>query len=194
MEKYISSEQETIRENLQRLDQKIEVIVDVVKAQQSYAGLASLSEKYLLSDIINDAQTMLSDSMEQYHIKIETQLEDLPPVLIQRTKLIHILINLINNAKDAMINTPEEKRSLTILLEEKDNNAFIKIADSGEGIAEDNLKKIFTHGYTTKEGGHGFGLHSSANYMMELKGDIWAESEGLGKGATFVLKFTIKDM
>jgi signal transduction histidine kinase len=51
------------------------------------------------------------------------------------------------------------------------------------------MGKVFTHGFTTKETGFGFGLHSSANYMEEMGGSISAESKGEGFGTTFYLKF-----
>jgi C4-dicarboxylate-specific signal transduction histidine kinase len=56
------------------------------------------------------------------------------------------------------------------------------------GIAEENLTRIFSHGFTTKRGGHGFGLHASANAAAELGGSLSACSEGPGRGATFVLE------
>ncbi|MCP4671532.1 MAG: ATP-binding protein, partial [Desulfobacula sp.] len=54
-------------------------------------------------------------------------------------------------------------------------------------------KKIFAHGFTTKKDKYGFGLHSSANSMTEMGGEMWAESDGIGKGATFVLRLPVPD-
>jgi signal transduction histidine kinase len=51
------------------------------------------------------------------------------------------------------------------------------------------MDKIFTQGFTTKSEGHGFGLHSSANYMQSMGGNIEVDSDGEGKGATFTLIF-----
>jgi arylsulfatase A-like enzyme len=59
----------------------------------------------------------------------------------------------------------------------------------GKGISDENLIKIFQHGFTTKETGHGFGLHSCGNYMNEMKGKITVASDGIGKGSTFSLLF-----
>ena len=49
-------------------------------------------------------------------------------------------------------------------------------------------ERIFAHGFTTKKDGHGFGLHSGANAAHEMGGSLTAESEGLGRGATFTLE------
>ena len=65
----------------------------------------------------------------------------------------------------------------------------IKIIDNGKGIPRENLVKIFNYGFTTKEHGHGFGLHSAANALTEMGSSITAKSDGAGKGATFIISF-----
>ncbi|HVH46082.1 MAG TPA: ATP-binding protein [Labilithrix sp.] len=66
-----------------------------------------------------------------------------------------------------------------------------EVADNGEGIAKENLTRIFTHGFTTKPGGHGFGLHASALAAQEMGGALRAETNGVGSGATFVLELPL---
>jgi signal transduction histidine kinase len=61
------------------------------------------------------------------------------------------------------------------------------VKDSGVGISPENLTRIFSHGFTTKRGGHGFGLHSAANAAREMGGQLSVQSNGPGQGATFVL-------
>jgi signal transduction histidine kinase len=71
------------------------------------------------------------------------------------------------------------------------NHVRIEIADNGVGIAPENLTRIFNHGFTTRKGGHGFGLHSGALSAKEMGGSLSVHSDGLGKGATFVLELPI---
>ena len=59
--------------------------------------------------------------------------------------------------------------------------------DNGVGIPKENLTRIFSHGFTTRKNGHGFGLHSSALAAKELGGALSVHSDGPGKGATFTL-------
>ena len=68
----------------------------------------------------------------------------------------------------------------------------IEVRDSGVGIPKENLARLFTHGFTTRADGHGFGLHSGARLARELGGTLIAHSEGVGKGATFALEFPSK--
>lgn len=188
LEESLVEETQSIKREVKRLHEKIDVISDVITAQQSYAGLGTSTEAYSLELIIEDALTLESGLIDRYGINIIKQYQQIPPVLIQKTKLIHVLINLINNARDAMLDLPKEKRVLTIIIEPSDGMALLKIKDSGKGIPKEQLGKIFTHGFTTKKGGHGFGLHSSAGFISEMDGNIRVESDGAGKGATFIVE------
>ena len=64
--------------------------------------------------------------------------------------------------------------------------------DNGPGIAPENLTKIFNHGFTTKENGHGFGLHSSANAATEMGASLRGHSDGPGKGARFTIELPFR--
>ena len=66
-----------------------------------------------------------------------------------------------------------------------------EVRDNGPGISKENLKKLFQHGFTTRKEGHGFGLHSCANFAQEMNGSLAAFSEGEGKGASFILQLPI---
>jgi signal transduction histidine kinase len=178
-----------IGQNVKRVIEKIATINDVIAAQQSYAGVGGLSEKVRLADVVEDALTMQSGTFDRHKIRLVRQYAEVPEIFVQKTKLIHIIVNLVKNAKDALLDVPPEQKTLAISIIRDEGAIFIRVTDAGCGIAPENLTKIFSHGFTTKKGGHGFGLHSCANYMKEMGGEIWAESEGVGMGASFVLKF-----
>ena len=180
-----------IGQNVKRVLEKIHTINDVIAAQQSYAGVGGLSEKSRLADIIEDALTMQSGTIERHNIRLIRDYSEVPEIFVQKIKLVHIIVNLIKNAKDAMVELAPDKKSLTLSIKQDNGAIFIRVTDSGCGIPPENLKKIFSHGFTTKKGGHGFGLHSCANYMKEMGGEIWAESKGVGKGASFILQFNL---
>ena len=59
---------------------------------------------------------------------------------------------------------------------------MIQVKDNGIGILPENITKIFTHGFTTKKTGYGFGLHASALFAEEMNGSLHAESKGIGYG------------
>jgi signal transduction histidine kinase len=66
-----------------------------------------------------------------------------------------------------------------------------QLVDNGVGIPTDNLARIFSHGFTTKKDGHGFGLHSGALTARQLGGSLSVESEGRSLGATFTLELPL---
>jgi signal transduction histidine kinase len=67
----------------------------------------------------------------------------------------------------------------------------IVVSDNGIGISPENLTRIFAHGFTTREGGHGFGLHSGAIAARSMGGAITVASAGISQGATFTLELPI---
>jgi signal transduction histidine kinase len=133
---------------------------------------------------------MASTSFDQYNICISKEYQETGFIVVDKVKVLQILVNLIRNAKDAVLENREvvEKEITCMTSEESsEKKIIIKINDNGSGIDQKNLNKIFSLGFTTKPRGHGFGLHMSAIMAKELGGSISVESEGVGKGATFIL-------
>jgi signal transduction histidine kinase len=77
---------------------------------------------------------------------------------------------------------------VTVRTTDGDQCVRIAVTDNGIGIEPENLGRIFSHGFTTKKDGHGFGLHSSVVAAEELGGALLVHSDGPGKGATFTLE------
>ncbi|MEK7781776.1 MAG: ATP-binding protein, partial [Verrucomicrobiota bacterium] len=67
----------------------------------------------------------------------------------------------------------------------------ITVTDNGVGIPEENLTRIFSHGFTTKKNVHGFGLHSGALAAQEMGGALRVASPGPGHGAVFTLELPV---
>ncbi len=194
IEVILVSEIETVRSHIDRLEDKAKTMIDVIVAQQNYAGASALTEMYNLAEIVNDGLIMQTQLLENNKISVVKELVDAPKIPLQRTKLMHILINLIKNAIDSMSGVEKENRELKFSIEHGGENILLKISDTGIGIEKENIDKIFSFGFTTKKEGHGFGLHSSANYMTEMGGTIRAESNGVGKGAEFILSFPVNNI
>jgi len=118
-------------------------------------------------------------------------LSEVPPVNVDKHKVLQILINLLSNAKQALDGVPEGRRNLWVKLAAEGQVARIQVADDGVGIAPETAGSLFTHGFTTRKDGHGFGLHSSALAAQMLKGRLTLESKGLGQGAVATLELPI---
>ncbi|WP_257463248.1 ATP-binding protein [Archangium lipolyticum] len=166
-----------------------EHIGDIVKVQQNYARTPRMHEPVNLAELLEDALRINSAGLTRHHVKVQRNLTPLPQVMTDKHKLLMILVNLVSNAKYALDEAPSGERVLTVKLEQAAADRFrIDIHDNGMGIAPEMLTRIFQYGFTTREEGHGFGLHSSALAAQELGGSLSVHSEGLGHGATFSLE------
>ena len=170
--------------------ENIEHIKEIVAMQQSYAKVSGLYENLAVATLVEDALRMNIAAFERHGIELVREFaEDLPPVCVDRHKVLQILINLVRNAKYAMESQDGLAKRLAVRVGLASPNAVrISIADNGIGIAPEHLTRIFNHGFTTKKDGHGFGLHSGANAAKEMGGTLTARSEGPGKGAEFILE------
>ncbi|SMO97090.1 ligand-binding sensor domain-containing protein [Gracilimonas mengyeensis] len=184
----LKEEYQLLTEHNKRLEKKVILINDIIGAQQSYARAGANEELADLSVVIDDAMTIYSTSMDRHGINIEKNIEPVERAVIQKTKLVHVIVNLLKNAKDALLESNFAQKKISIRLYQKADKIFIEIADNGPGIKNEDLKKIFTHGFTTKKKGHGFGLHSSANYMTEMGGKLTVSNNDK-RGAVFTLIF-----
>jgi len=114
------------------------------------------------------------------------------PALLDRHKVLQILINLLRNAKQALRDADRnDKQVILTITTTGEGRVRLAITDNGIGINQENLAKIFRHGFTTKKDGHGFGLHSGALAAQEMQGSLTAHSNGPGTGATFTLELPV---
>ncbi|MDY6905911.1 MAG: AAA family ATPase [Thermodesulfobacteriota bacterium] len=189
----LARDREALAADLNRLDEKTKTIANIITAQQSYVSAGAMAEELDIGAIADDALAMLAESLKNRNISVDRHFQPAPPVRVDKTKLVHVLINIIRNAIDAMANMPTEQRKLTLTITSHNKTVQMALQDTGNGIEPEDLQHVFAHGFTTKPDGHGFGLHTSANYVTEMGGHIWAESEGPGKGSTFVLEFPVQN-
>lgn len=189
----LSCEREELLQEVETLGKNVEHVKTVIAMQQSYAGVSGIVEPVSLSELIDDTLRMYAASLEKRGVEIVRDVVELPPVLLEKQKALQILVNLVKNAKDSLAEAEVERPRLTIRAALADERTVrIEVEDNGLGIAPENLAKIFSHGFTTKRDGHGFGLHSCAITARELEGSLVARSAGPGCGATFLLELPFK--
>lgn len=188
----LAIEQQGMIAELAQLTRRIDHIKEIVATQQSYAGNASVLEPGSLRELVEDVVRICDVSLARHHISLIKEFSDVPQMPLDKHRVLQILVNLINNAKqalDAGVNRPPQ-----IVLRLKvvdDGRVRVEVEDNGEGIAQDNLARVFEHGFTTRVDGHGFGLHSCILAAHEMGGELTAQSAGPGKGALFVLELPL---
>jgi signal transduction histidine kinase len=189
-------EQQSVVEELGSLAKSVDHIKDIVVTQQSYAGAASVVEAVQIRDLLEDALRMNVGAMTRHRVTVVKEFEDVPLLLLDKSRVLQILVNLISNAKQAMDGVLDRAHRMTLRVDvaglADERRLRIRVEDNGEGIPPENLPQLFVHGFTTRKDGHGFGLHGCALTAKEMGGTLTANSDGPGKGATFTLELPTK--
>jgi signal transduction histidine kinase len=175
------------------LVQHISHIKEIVAMQQTYARSSGFSEKFELGSVIEDVLGIAGPALERHRIELEVSNGTPLAVNTDRHKVLQILLNLLRNAIDALKASNQPARRIVVQTASRgDDRVSIEVRDNGIGIPPANLVRIFSHGFTTKSDGHGFGLHSGALAARELGGSLAVASEGLNCGAVFTLELPIE--
>jgi len=190
-ERLLQEQQELLKE-LELLVKNIEHIKEIVAMQQNYARVSGIIESLSVRNLVEDALQMHSAAMARHGILVIREYQEVPVISMDKHKVLQILVNLIRNAKYAMDTSGRRDKRLTVSIRmNAENFVEVSVTDNGIGISQENLTRIFSHGFTTKRDGHGFGLHSGAIAAREMGGRLYARSEGPGSGATFVLELPL---
>jgi PAS domain S-box-containing protein len=174
------------------LTKNIGHIKDIVAVQQNFSKVSGVVETLPAPILVEDALHMIAASIERHGIEITTEFQEAPPVRVDKHKVLQILVNLVRNAKQATVENARGERNVKVAVSYPGQDRVkITVQDNGMGIPKENLARIFAHGFTTKQDGHGFGLHTSALAATEMGGALSAQSDGLGRGALFTLELPV---
>ncbi len=145
-----------------------------------------------LNKIIHETLALLDHQLKTAHVKVEQKLYDgLPTIYGNSGKLQHVFLNLFLNAKDAMPNG-----GVIRVATSNGDNVRVMVSDSGAGIAQEHIQRIYDPFFTTKNGGRegrkgtGLGLSVTYGIIQEHAGKIQVESR-VGEGTTFHLEFPL---
>jgi signal transduction histidine kinase len=185
----LKKENVSLEENTYRMLNSISMMTNIISTQQEYAKTDLLQEKIQLSSILDEAINIQGNLIKSQHIQLKRHYQKVADIFAEKAKVYQIVNNLLVNAIQAATDIENNLHTIDLDIYQQGDEIIFKIRDDGRGIKEHDLTKIFHHGYTTKKTGHGFGLHSCANLMSEMHGEIHAQSEGIGKGACFILHF-----
>jgi PAS domain S-box-containing protein len=184
----LMSDQKVALEELASLRDNLEHIKETVAMQQSYAKLCGLTETIAVADLVEDSLRLNAGAFVRHGVALRREFKEVPPITVDKHKVLQILVNLVRNAKYACDESGRMDKLLTLRIESAPGAVRICVCDNGVGIAPENMPRLFTHGFTTRASGHGFGLHSGALAAQELGGSLRVESAGIGRGATFILE------
>jgi PAS domain S-box-containing protein len=180
-------ENTNLLKEMEGLQNNLDHVTNIIAVQQS---LASRTMQILEDvDVCATADDALRIQLRQsLDIEVLRDYAKLPRLHTDRHKLLQILINLISNAKHALMAAQSPRRRLEVHIGDIGEYVQIQVRDNGIGIPAENMLRIFQYGFTAKKDGHGFGLHSCALHARSMGGCLRAHSDGPGRGATFTLE------
>ena len=178
---------------LDQLSKNVDHIKNVISMQQSYAGSYGVREKVKMSDLVEDALKINMQGIAQHGIEIVREYENVPMLYIDKHKALQIVINLISNAKYALIDSGKEEKKIIVNIKMNNSDISVEIKDTGIGIAPEDIPHLFEYGFKKRKGGHGYGLHHSALVANELGGRLSVRSEGLSEGASFIIVIPVDE-
>ncbi|MCU1277444.1 MAG: Chemotaxis protein methyltransferase CheR [bacterium] len=188
----LAGERLAVLGELESLSTRIDHIKSIVNAQQQHAKAGGVTEELSLTELLDDAVLLHESAFTGAGIAVERQYAELAPLQIDRHKLLQITVNLLRNARHALVDAARTDKRLLISVDRLEvDRVRVQVVDNGAGIAPENLSRMFQHGFTTKKDGHGFGLHMSALMARSMGGSLTFASEGLGCGAAFTLELPL---
>ena len=181
-----------IRELIQGAQKASDKIATVIKRVIDFSRPGQL--QLSLRDInipVREAVELSRTTLRKKGIKIETNLnDDLPPIYIDPQPVEQVILNLLNNAAEAMKDLDRTKRIRVTTTKENDN-LMISVSDSGTGIPEEIRAKIFDPFFTTSTNGSGIGLSLCQRIIIDHGGKIKVFSSK-GRGTDFIIKLPIE--
>lgn len=175
---------------LDRIDGAVHRAASIIDHMRAYGRLAGEGLTEInVGEVVSGACKLLSEQLKLSNISLINEVpEDGLHVKGNAIQLEQVLINLINNAKDA-IKEKSAEGSITVDCESDGNRVLLRVTDTGGGIPEHVLPHIFEPFFTTKPVGKGTGLGGSISYgiVREMQGDIWVENVTGGAQITISL-------
>jgi PAS domain S-box-containing protein len=188
LHKRLEEERKLLLDECSAMAAKIEHATSVIATQQNFARTRfRLREKTRLRDLVEDAVRLCAVGSQADPLVVREYGEE-EPEFYDRHVVVQILVNFISNAKNAVREVPRDVAPrITLTVRQDTEYTSVAVGDNGVGFDQNVKARLFTHGFTTRAKGHGFGLHSSALSVQALGGRIDAHSEGPGQGARFEL-------
>ena len=179
------------RTALCEVDGQMDEIRKSVFLQQEFARGSVMVESFAVRSLVEQALQFEAPALRRDHVELRVDVDPEARLQSDRHKLLQVLLNLIKNARSFATMTIQDEPRVEISARATPESIRIAVRDNGPGIADEVKEKLFRHGFTTRPGGHGFGLHMSALDVQLLGGRIWAESEGRFRGACFVVELPL---
>src|SRR6202162_3211302 len=156
-------------QELASLRDNLEHIKSTVAMQQNYAKRCGVTETVAVVELVEDSLRLNAGAFARHGVTLRREFADVPQITVDKHKVLQILVNLVRNAKYACDESGRTDKLITLRVEPAPAGVRIWVIDNGVGIPAENMSRLFTHGFTTRVDGHGFGLPDGAPRAHALR-------------------------
>lgn len=193
----VAGEEGAINTGLGALERSNQHVAEIIQMQRGVSRPVLTASQFNIEQMVADTLSMIDEALEKRSILVK--IEVLPPLddlCLPRNPMIQMLLNLVKNSMESI----DERRQLDtdlngeicVRMELVEDQVLLLVEDNGAGIEADRMVEIFKFGESSKERGSGFGLHSVANFVNGLNGEIHMESDGLNCGAKMCVRLPLR--
>ena len=175
--------------DIRKDDQRAGAVIDRMRAWMKRREV----ERCLLNInlLAGEVVTLVRPDAEMRRVQVAVETDPaVPPVHGDRVQLQQVLLNLLLNAMDALDDNPPARRLVTVRARSVGSTVEVTLSDTGHGISEDELLRVFEPFFTSKPNGLGMGLSISRGIIEAHGGRLWAENNEAG-GATFTFTLPV---
>ena len=186
--KRASKGQEKNLKTIAKLNEQVQYMSDTIEGFRNFYNPSKIKETFTVHEAVQNAHLIVSLSLKKNNIAFFIDLKSDLILYGHQNQLEQVILNIINNAKDALISSKTEEAKIVVEIE---NDAII-ISDNGQGVKQEHRSKIFDAYFSTKENSDGIGLYLSKMIIeKEFLGKLYFEdSENKTK---FIIKFNKSD-
>lgn len=182
------------RELAQRLSKSLYHVQEILTIQRQFTpgGMNVAAQALPLNDLVQDALTLTEGGLSKRGVRVQISVPStIPPISVDRTRMIQVLVNLLKNAEDAFDEIGEAQADKLIEIEAQvaaEGRVRLSIRDNGIGFAPARAGELFERGTTSKSKGSGLGLYTSRSTLEAYGGTISIASPGPGLGAAITIE------
>lgn len=185
-----SIEPSALRHSARTTLEQTQYLSDTIEDFRDYFRPTTQKERISVSEVLEQANRLMEASLTQYHIELIRTGSSSTKIPVYKNELIQVLINIVHNAKDALLQNGQTHKRITVDVQENDHAVNISICDNGGGISDKIMTKVFEPYFTTKgvTSGTGLGLYMSKMIIeRHLCGTITAKNDDEGACITISL-------
>jgi len=185
----VESEQQQWWHDLTQMAEHVEHVRAIIQSQSGSLESNEVKEMISPAKLLNRALGHFSERIEELNIDLQRKTGTVSTCALQKHKVMQVMENLLKNAIETLALVDDRPRRIELKIEMVGYDRFcFVICDNGPGISAELKEKVFSYGFSTKEGHSGFGLHSAANLAVEMGGKLSLSTGEGGVGACFRLE------